>query len=290
MGAPSAAIAVPHLVPYQGSKRRLAKKILKYCKVFRPERLIEPFAGSAAITLAAAAQDKAGHYLIGDSLPALVALWRLAIDQPDRLATAYEALWRQQEPDPAAHYLRVRERFNRTGDAIDLLYLLARCVKNAPRFNVAGAFNQAADHRRRGMHPDRLRRQAEGVASLLAGRCQVYDGDFRALLARATARDLVYLDPPWAGTTTGPDKRYHRGLKTEDLLDALGRLDAAGVPFMLSYDGRCGARSYGPPLPTELGLRRVELAAGRSSQATLLGRASETFEALYLSRHLPVAQ
>ena len=287
MGRRGPAIKVPHLVPYQGSKRRLAPVILSYIQALRPQRLIEPFAGSAAITLAAAANGVADRYVIGDSLPALVAIWRLAIDQPNRLAAGYADLWRQQEADPAAHYLRVRSDYNRSADPCSLLYLLARCVKNAPRFNAAGAFNQAADHRRRGLHPDRLRSHALGVAALLAGRSEVYGGDFRPLLAQATARDVVYLDPPWAGTTLGRDKRYHRGLATDELVDALRQLDRAGVPFLLSYDGRCGRQSYGAPLPADLGLRHVELAAGRSSQATLLGRNSETVESLYLSRHLP---
>jgi DNA adenine methylase len=58
------------------------------------------------------------------------------------------------------------------------------------------------------------------------------------------------------------------------------------VALALSYDGRRGARTYGSPLPASLGLRRVELVAGRSSQATLLGRAEVTIESLYLSREL----
>ena len=50
------------------------------------------------------------------------------------------------------------------------------------------------------------------------------------------------------------------------------------MPFLLSYDGQMGARHYGEPLPAELGLRRVLLDAGRSSQATLSGRAERTLE------------
>lgn len=283
MDAPARA---PHLLPYQGSKRRLASSILCHFDRTRRRRLIEPFAGSAAITLATAARDLADHYVIGDSLPALAAIWQLAIDAPDKLVDGYGELWHGQKADPAAFYLRVRREFNASADPIGLFYLLARCVKNAPRFNSAGDFNQAADHRRLGVHPDRLRVQARRVSALLQGRSEVHDSEFTALLAQANEHDLVYLDPPWEGTTTGADKRYHSGLATADLVATLRRLDAAGVPFVLSYDGRCGTRQYGTPLPEDLRLRRVELAAGRSSQATLLGRSSETFESLYLSRHM----
>jgi DNA adenine methylase len=53
--------------------------------------------------------------------------------------------------------------------------------------------------------------------------------------------------------------------------------------FLLSYDGRTGEKKYGQPLPKELDLFHVEINVGRSSQATLLGKESDTFESLYLS-------
>ena len=45
-------------------------------------------------------------------------------------------------------------------------------------------------------------------------------------------------------------------------------------------------KSYGEPLPDSLDLVCVEIDAGRSSQATLLGRKANTVESLYLSRAL----
>jgi hypothetical protein len=54
----------------------------------------------------------------------------------------------------------------------------------------------------------------------------------------------------------------------------------------VSYDGRTGEKVHGRRLPGHLQLQLVELEAGRSSQATLLGRAEITFESLYLSRAL----
>ncbi len=52
----------PHPIPYQGSKRRLAAAILAHAPS-GVRRLIEPFAGSAAISLAAAARDLAAALL-----------------------------------------------------------------------------------------------------------------------------------------------------------------------------------------------------------------------------------
>ncbi len=56
---------IPHPVQYQGSKRNLAKSILRYF----PKgvgRLIEPFAGSAAISIAAAAHAKAESFFLNN--------------------------------------------------------------------------------------------------------------------------------------------------------------------------------------------------------------------------------
>ena len=49
----------PHIVQYQGSKRNLAPQILSYLP-YRFNRLIEPFAGMAAVTIAVSKQDRAG--------------------------------------------------------------------------------------------------------------------------------------------------------------------------------------------------------------------------------------
>jgi len=56
---------VPHPIPYQGSKRNLAADILRYF----PQKfgtLYEPFAGSAAITIAAAVNRLGQRYHIND--------------------------------------------------------------------------------------------------------------------------------------------------------------------------------------------------------------------------------
>jgi DNA adenine methylase len=44
-----------------------------------------------------------------------------------------------------------------------------------------------------------------------------------------------------------------------------------------------GEKVYGPPLPDSLGLTRLLLHAGTSSQSTLSGKAETTVESLYLS-------
>ncbi|RYE93260.1 MAG: DNA adenine methylase [Myxococcales bacterium] len=274
--------SVPHPIPYQGSKRRLAARILEL--VPGPvEVLYEPFAGSAAVSLAAAARGLAARHVLGDSLAPLVALWGDILERPRDLADRYEQLWRVPAARSRAHYDEVRARFNRDREPAALLYLLARCVKNAVRFNQAGEFNQSPDTRRAGTSPDRMRDAIARASTLLAGRARARAADYEELLAGATPRDLVYMDPPYEGTSGPRDRRYHQGLDRERFIAAVAELRRRRVPLLISLDGRTGDRAHGSLLPASLGLTRLELDAGRSSQATLLGRDERTVESLYVS-------
>lgn len=279
-------VRLPHPIPYQGSKRLLANRILGVVGERTFDVLYEPFAGSGAITISGAARRIARRYELSDTLTPLVEIWQAIFERPTWLADEYERVWAAQfDGDPIEHFNRVRNEYNEHPDAAKLLYLFARCVKNAPRFNVDGAFNQSADKRRHGMRASKMRQEIAGVSQLLRGRARASVMPFEQALAGATAGDLVYLDPPWQGTSTGRDRRYHEGLDRERLVTALTDLNKRSIPFLLSYDGRHGTKTYGAPLPNALAVR-LELPAGRSAQATLLGRNEQTVESLYVSEEL----
>jgi DNA adenine methylase len=277
-------IKIPHVIPYQGSKRKLAEQIFSYIHADNVATFYEPFAGSAAITLAAAARNMADRYVIGDKLDALAGLWRIIIDEPDTLIQEYTCYWNEQLDDPKNYYLKLREYFNQTQSPTALFYLIARCVKNSIRFNPDGKFNQSPDNRRLGMHPGKLATEVLAASRLLKGKTEVVSGDFRETIREAKPKDLIYFDPPWGGLTENP--RYAYLLDYETLIAELTRLNQQEIPFLLSFDGTCGDRSYFQELPQHLGLKRVFLDAGRSTQATLLGRNEVTLESLYISPFL----
>lgn len=125
------------------------------------------------------------------------------------------------------------------------------------------------------------------VSSLLKGRTRVVCGDFKKTIEDAGINDFVYMDPPYHGTTYGKDKRYFTQLERESLIDGISGLNAKNtIPFLLSYDGMTGDTVYGEPLPDNLEMRRLLIDAGRSSQATLNGNHSTTFESLYVSKNI----
>lgn len=273
---------LPHPIPYQGSKRNLAPLIATYIPA-EIDTWFEPFTGSAAMSIWAAHHRRPKRIVLGDSLEPICALWRAILEHPERTAKRYAEIWHGQKEGDWEYFNRVRERYNSERDPVDLLYLICRCVKNAVRFNGKGRFTQSHDKRRLGMHPEKMTRAITGASMVLRGRTEVRHGDWLATTADAGPRDFNYMDPPYLGTTIGRDKRYAEQLPFERLVAGLKVLLERGVPFALSYDGQTGLKVYGPPLPDELGLTRLLLHAGKSSQATLSGRSEDTIESLYLS-------
>lgn len=273
---------LPHPLPYQGSKRALVPLIAPYVPA-QIKTWFEPFAGSAAMTLWAAHKGVAKHYIIGESLEPIAELWRAIIDHPTKTALRYETIWRGQIANDPAYFNRIRARYNGDRDPVDLLYLICRCVKNAVRFNREGVFTQSVDKRRLGMRPEKMTAAIHGASLVLKGRTEVRNGDWLETISDANRYDFVYMDPPYLGTSIGRDKRYAHQMLQERLIEGLLTIRAKDIRFALSYDGMTGGKEYGPPLPDELGLTRLLLHAGLSSQATLVGRSEETIESLYLS-------
>lgn len=277
--------SVPHPIPYQGSKRSLAPAILRY---FPNEmtRFVEPFAGSAALSLAAAHAGVAQSFILNDAHEPLAALWRAIVDEPATLADQYEELWTRQIGNERQFFDVVRSEFNHAPRPGHFLYLLARCAKAAVRYNAAGEFNNSPDNRRKGARPAQMRARIEGAARLLGGRTTISGRHYRDVLAECGGADLIYMDPPYQGVSGRRDTRYALKFDHAEFCDALAALNRRDILYAVSYDGRTGDRVFGAPLPDSLDLQRLEIPAGRSASATLLGRTSETYESLYLSRAL----
>lgn len=273
---------MPHPIPYQGSKRVLASKILDFFPN-NVETLIEPFAGSAAISLAAAMTGKAKRFHINDLNKPLIDLWKKIVYCPQEIISEYEFLWKKQKYDPEDFYKIIREKFNQTKKPNYFLYLLARCVKASVRYNTNGEFNQSPDKRRLGTRPATMRENISYSSFLLKGKTKFSSLDYKDILEDVGPNDLIYMDPPYQGVCGDRDNRYLTGIRIDEFIRVLEKLNKRNVNYIVSYDGRTGGKTFGRYLPEHLKLCRIELCAGRSTQATLLGRDDLTYESLYLS-------
>jgi len=280
---------IPHIVQYQGSKRKLAPKILRYMPS-RFDRLIEPFSGVAAVSIAAAMERRANSYIINDLNRPLVEMLEEAVENPARLVDEYRKVWNGQfsyGENHIEHFYDVREKFNAGQQTpANMLYLIARCVKGAVRYGGNDKFNQSPDKRRHGTRPDTLEQNVTAISNLLKGRASFSAFDYHDILDMARPGDLVYMDPPYQGVTNTKDHRYFSGVPFDELAMAIQTLNDKRIDYLISYDGACGDKKYGEDLPESLGCKKIMLNAGLSSQATLLGKKTVTFEALYVSESL----
>jgi len=136
------------------------------------------------------------------------------------------------------------------------------------------------------MSPTLMRDNLMRVNKLLAGKTEVASVSYIDLLSRIRAQDVIYMDPPYQGVSENRNTRYCAGVSYAEFVEFLERLNERKISYLVSYDGRTGERAYGKSLPKSLKLEHIELNAGRSSQATLLGRDQDTIESLYLSKPL----
>jgi len=276
---------LPHPIPYQGSKRNIADHIMRFFPNHF-QHLIEPFAGSAAMTIASAYYFKADKFVINDINEPLINLWDEIINSPKDIIKKYHDIWYAQLGNEEEYYYSIREQFNLTQKPEYLLFLLAKCVKAAVRYNAKGEFNQSPDKRRLGRNPAMMRDDIIGVSRLLKNKITLSSLDFEKILDKATSKDLVYMDPPYQGTGLNGGFNYAGNIEFDNFVISLFSLNKRKVPFILSYDGRTGNKTYGQNLPEELNLTKIEINAGRSTQATLLNRNENTYEALFLSPSL----
>ncbi len=133
------------------------------------------------------------------------------------------------------------------------------------------------------MKPETIRMQIFGASYFLKEKTKTASVNYRDILALAKPSDLVYMDPPYQGVCGNRDSRYLESVQFCEFVEALNELNSRSIRYIVSYDGRTGDKSFGQSLPHNLNLTLIELDAGRSTQATLLGRKDITFESLYLS-------
>lgn len=96
------------------------------------------------------------------------------INAPEKLANEYSAVWAgqfQEKQNNIDYFYKVRSDFNNgMQDPARMLFLLARIVKGAVRYNAQGELNQSCDKRRYGTKPEMITKNAIKISELLKGK------------------------------------------------------------------------------------------------------------------------
>lgn len=283
---------VPHLVQYQGSKRIIAPEIIKFFPD-KIDRLVEPFSGTCAISILTAAEDRCSNFWVNDINEPLIKMMEECVNEPEKLINGYLAIWEGQfeaEQNNVDYFYKIRDEFNcGMKDSSRMLFLLARIVKGAVRYNVRGELNQSCDKRRYGTKPQVIADNAYKISKLLKKKTSFSSKDYKEVLALTKPGDLVYMDPPYQGTSNknnSRDNRYIQGVDFEEFVNELAKLNTRNIDFIVSYDGMTGDKIIGKHLPQKLGLNHMYINAGLSTQSTLNGKKEITYESLYTSKNL----
>lgn len=134
-----------------------------------------------------------------------------------------------------------------------------------------------------GARPVEMRRRIIQASNFLRSRTSSTDWDYKQVLRECYPGNVVYMDPPYRGVNGGRDNRYLPTINHHEFCEELDGLNQRGVDFIVPYNGRTGNNIYRNPLPFDLGLTHLEIEAGRSTPATLVGCAEVTCEFLYPS-------
>ena len=177
---------------WAGGKFKLAPFIELNLPNQSRKRLIEPFAGSAAVSMALDFEA----YLLNDTNPDLIGLFRILKEEKQQFID-YARSFFSTENNQETRFYELRERFNSSQESSErsalFVYLNRHAFNGLCRYNSKGMFNVPFGRYKSPYFPE-----TEMLAFIeKAYRIELMCGDFQAALAMADDDDVVYCDPPY---------------------------------------------------------------------------------------------
>jgi len=225
---------VPPPLKWAGAKTKIVARILA---LMPPEtaRLIEPFAGSAVVSINAGT----ARLLVADANPDLIALHEAIRDRPKQLIRELQRLFVPKNNTQQA-YSRLRTRFNerRLPDleqAALFVYLNRHGYNGLCRYNARGDFNSPFGRVTSPFLPETRILHASRALKHADITCE----SFEAVMREAGEWDFVYCDPPYSPLSiTSNFTQYSAGrfgvLEHQALAQAAARAREAGAVVAIS--------------------------------------------------------
>ena len=217
------------ILKWAGGKQAIAHRLVRFFPTDFT-RYFEPFVGGGSVLF----ELRADRAIIGDANNWLLDTYEAVRKDQGRVAEVLDSL-----PNTKDEYMRIRGIFPETlplhERAANLIYLNKTCFRGLFRVNRRGQFNVPyGRYDRRYYDPTNLR----VVAEVLQG-VEIRRGDFELCLHDVTARDFVYMDPPYFKLGGYSDfNRYTRDqFRANDhfrLVALCRELDSRGVRWAVS--------------------------------------------------------
>jgi len=193
------------ILKWAGGKRQLLPQILAHLPA-RIGTYFEPFVGGGAVFFALAAEKRFERAVLSDQNPDLIEVYRAVQTDVD---SVIERLKQHQANHSEEEYYRVREARprGRAARAARILYLNRTGFNGLYRVNRSGEFNVPFGRYKNPKIVDEARLRA---ASRALAEVELSVADFESACVAASARDAVYLDPPYLPVSASANfAHYH---------------------------------------------------------------------------------
>lgn len=247
------------LLKWVGNKQRFAHEIVSY---FPSDFGIyyEPFLGSGAV-LGTLAPRRA---VASDRFKPLIEIWEALRTSPETLKAWYGSRYaRLQSEGKQAVFRSARDSYNREPNGADLLFICRACYGGVVRFRKVDGFISTPCGVHAPMPPKPFGQRVDEWHARTR-HCEFACADFEETMARATAGDIVYCDPPY--TDSQAILYGAQSFSLDRLFRAIARCKARGVRVALSIDGtkKSGDKLCNVLIPDYLFAREVYVNCGRS--------------------------
>lgn len=177
---------------WAGGKAKLAPFIAAHLPSQSRKRLIEPFAGSAALSLAL----DFDAYLLNDTNPDLIGLFQ-TLKREKQSFIDYARSFFIPANNQEGRYYELREQFNRSLETAErsalFVYLNRHAFNGLCRYNSKGLFNVPFGRYSSPYFPES---EMQGFLAK-SDRIELMCGDFQTAFNLADGDDVVYCDPPY---------------------------------------------------------------------------------------------
>lgn len=271
------------VIKWSGSKRSQSEEIINRIKDKEYDTYYEPFCGGCSVLFQLLHSNKKfKKYICSDINKDLISLWNMIKDNPNKIIEEYTKMWNELNVDDdkerkKQYFYMVRDRFNKSKNPCDFMFIMRTTTNGMPRYNKIGEFNNSFHVTRNGIIPSTFAKIVKEWSEVLNKfNVQFIHRSYNEIIT--TENDFVYLDPPYANT-----KGMYYGTIDYNMLWSWIRKQECD--YMLSFDGKTSSLDITYNVPKDIYSKHEYLENGNSSFRRVVGNSNDEYvsESLYIS-------
>lgn len=217
-------------IKIQGKKTKLVRKIMEIADEILNEHpeidtWVEPFLGSGVVAFNC--PDRIKKVVVNDINPHIIKCYKGVAEgviTSEGIREAFEIHSRNLLRDGVEYYNEIRDRFNRSFDSMDFLFLTRTGYNGVMRFNGSGKWNIPfckLNNRLSKNVIDDLASSVDELSRLFKSKdFTFYNQSFESVIESAPDNSIFYCDPPYYGLQV----QYFKGWGKEDEIRLNGML------------------------------------------------------------------